>query len=234
MLNITLTLTAAPELLAAMSTFINAITAAQVVTIPEYNEDFNFSKNEIAATCQQENTVVQQATMPTKSAIPTQGIMPAQGTSTTQQAMLEQSTMPAQQTSQAQSASQTQQATPTQLTSTTQQGTLAQSTSPAQLQVPANTRNLYNQPSNAPVFPVQTPKQAASQVAPTEGIAVPTTVQSYTMEQLAVAATQIMDAGRRTELVGLLSSFGVQALTALPKNQYGAFATELRALGAKI
>jgi hypothetical protein len=63
---------------------------------------------------------------------------------------------------------------------------------------------------------------------------VPTTVQGYTIEQLAVAATQLVDAGRRTELVSLLSSFGVQALTALPKEQYGAFATQLRALGAKI
>jgi hypothetical protein len=63
---------------------------------------------------------------------------------------------------------------------------------------------------------------------------VPTTVQGYTMEQLAVAATQLVDAGRRIELVSLLSSFGVQALTSLPKEQYGAFATQLRGLGAKI
>jgi hypothetical protein len=54
------------------------------------------------------------------------------------------------------------------------------------------------------------------------------------MEQLAVAATQLNDAGRRVELINLLSSFGVQALTALPKEQYGNFATQLRALGAKI
>jgi hypothetical protein len=54
------------------------------------------------------------------------------------------------------------------------------------------------------------------------------------MEQLAVAATQIVDAGHRADLVRLLNSFGVQALTALPKEQYGAFATQLRALEAKI
>ncbi|WP_373845021.1 hypothetical protein [Clostridium sp.] len=63
---------------------------------------------------------------------------------------------------------------------------------------------------------------------------VPTAVQEYTMDQLAVAATQLVDAGRRTELVNLLTSFGVQALTMLPKEQYGAFATQLRAMGAKI
>lgn len=81
----------------------------------------------------------------------------------------------------------------------------------------------------APIIPAaqQTP---AVQPVP----AVPTAAQTYTMEQLAVAATQLVDAGRRTELVGLLNSFGVQALMALPKEQYGAFATQLRTMGAKI
>ena len=54
------------------------------------------------------------------------------------------------------------------------------------------------------------------------------------MEQLAVAATQLVDAGRREELVQLLRQFGVEALTQLPKEQYGAFATALRQMGAKI
>lgn len=63
---------------------------------------------------------------------------------------------------------------------------------------------------------------------------VPTSASAYTMEQLAVAATQLVDAGRREELVQLLGQFGVQALTVLPKEQYGAFATSLRQMGAKI
>ena len=63
---------------------------------------------------------------------------------------------------------------------------------------------------------------------------IPTSTQTYSQDQLAVAATQLVDAGRRTELVSLLSSFGVQALTSLPKEQYGDFATHLRAMGAKI
>lgn len=62
----------------------------------------------------------------------------------------------------------------------------------------------------------------------------PTTVQSYSMDQLAVAATQLIDAGRIAEIQQLLAQFGVQALTALPKEQYGAFATALRGMGAKI
>ncbi len=84
-----------------------------------------------------------------------------------------------------------------------------------------------------PVTPAPAPIPTAVP-APVMGTAVPTAAQTYTMEQLAVAATQLVDAGRRAELVALLASFGVQALTALPKEQYGNFATQLRAMGAKI
>lgn len=63
---------------------------------------------------------------------------------------------------------------------------------------------------------------------------VPTSTTSYTIDQLSVAATQLVDAGRRADLVGLLSSFGVASLTELPKEHYGNFATQLRAMGAKI
>lgn len=82
--------------------------------------------------------------------------------------------------------------------------------------------------------PVQQP------VVPTQGApvqqsqGVPTSAPSYSMDQLAIAATQLVDAGKREDLLGLLASFGVQALTALPKEQYGVFATKLRELGAKI
>lgn len=77
-----------------------------------------------------------------------------------------------------------------------------------------------------PMTPAFTPSAPASPV--------PTTTQTYTTDQLAVASTQLVDAGRIAELQKLLASFGVQALTQLPKEQYGAFATQLRALGAKI
>jgi hypothetical protein len=62
----------------------------------------------------------------------------------------------------------------------------------------------------------------------------PTTAPTYAMEQLAVAATQLMDSGRQPEVLNLLAKFGVPSLMALPKEQYGAFATQLRGMGAKI
>jgi hypothetical protein len=161
MLNFTLTITAAPELLAALSNFTNSITSAKVVTIPDTNSEFASVRSETVINCQQ-------------------GPQP--------------STYPVQQT--------------------------------IQNQIPVNNAPIHIQNTGVPVNQVQ-PLPAQTPI-------VPTSTQNYTMEQLAVAATQLVDAGRRTELVGLLSSFGVQALTALPKEQYGTFATQLRALGAKI
>jgi len=91
----------------------------------------------------------------------------------------------------------------------------------------------------APVVPIATiaPQSTSPQPIPIQQqsvAAVPIAAQGYSMEQIAVAATQLMDAGRRGELVSLLATFGVQALTALPKEQYGTFATQLRAMGVKI
>jgi hypothetical protein len=82
----------------------------------------------------------------------------------------------------------------------------------------------YQQPTQQQPVPAQAQPQQA----------VPTSAPSYSFEQLGVAATQLVDAGRRQDVQNLLNAFGVQALTALPKEQYGAFATQLRAMGAKI
>lgn len=57
---------------------------------------------------------------------------------------------------------------------------------------------------------------------------------TYSPDQLAQAAIPLVDAGRREELTGLLGAFGVQAITQLPKERYGEFATALRGMGAKI
>ena len=89
---------------------------------------------------------------------------------------------------------------------------------------------LDKQPNPQPEQTVTAPEPAQ---APPK-TAVPTSSTTYSMEQLAVAATQLVDAGRRNELVELLGQFGVQALTALPKEQYGNFATKIREMGAKL
>jgi len=105
------------------------------------------------------------------------------------------------------------------------------------LQAPVQTQPLQQ----APIIPQQPMQQQQVQQAPIynapilqQNATVPTQAQTYTMDQLAVAATQLMDAGKRNDLINLLGQFNVPALTALPKDQYGAFATALRGMGAKI
>lgn len=104
--------------------------------------------------------------------------------------------------------------------------TFKENDQPVQQQAPVQ---LYQQ---APTQPQAVPtQQAPVQQQPQ---AVPTSAPTYSFDQLAVAATQLMDAGRMADLQQLLSSFGVQALMELPETQFGAFATKLRELGAKI
>lgn len=95
-------------------------------------------------------------------------------------------------------------------------------------QVPVQTQQMPVQQT-----PVQT--QAPVQQTPASTPApVQTTTPSYTMDDLAGAAVPLMESGRQADLLNLLAQFGVESLPALPKEQYGAFATALRGLGAQI
>lgn len=87
---------------------------------------------------------------------------------------------------------------------------------------------------SAPVAPTQIPTAPVQPPAQQPQATVPTTAPTYTLEQLAVAATPLIDGGKRQALVNLLAAFGVRALTELPKERYGEFATALRQMGAKI
>lgn len=98
------------------------------------------------------------------------------------------------------------------------------------------------QPSSAPVpvtpVPVAQPAAApapGAQPAPAPApAAAPTTARAFRFEDIQLAATSLCDTGKRAEVLALLAKYGIQALSALPAEQYGAFATELRGLGAKI
>lgn len=99
----------------------------------------------------------------------------------------------------------------------------------------------FNMPAgNAPVAPapVQTAPTpapvAAPASAPAPAPAVPVTAPTYTLDQIAKAGANLVDAGKMEQLLALLTKYGVQAVTQLTPDQYGAFATELRALGAQI
>ncbi len=110
--------------------------------------------------------------------------------------------------------------------------------------------------ATAPVTPVQAatpvasaqpavptaPAQSVTPVAPTQATVpttpvqatVPTTSVTYTPDDLARAAFALMDSGRQQELIGLLQQFGVNAIPELKPEQFGAFATALRGMGAQI
>lgn len=98
---------------------------------------------------------------------------------------------------------------------------------PAQQQTPAGV-------PTAPTTQYQQPTQQQQPVQQQTPQGVPTSAPTYTMDQLAVAATSLMDAGKQNQLLELLASFGAQTMMQLPQEQYGAFATKLRELGAQI
>lgn len=117
---------------------------------------------------------------------------------------------------------------------------------PVQPAQPPTSTPVYVQPAAAtpvqpPVQPTAAPASAApvQQPVPTAQTApvstgVPTGTKEYTMDELAAAAIPLMDSGGQQVLIDLLHQFGTDALPNLPRAQYGAFATALRSLGAKI
>lgn len=86
---------------------------------------------------------------------------------------------------------------------------------PAQVQAPS--------PLPA-VQPMQTPVQMPAQTAP----------QTYTVQQLGLAARPLMEQGRQQELLALMAEFGVPSIAALPEGSRADFAARLRAMGGQI
>jgi len=128
---------------------------------------------------------------------------------------------------------------------TIQPQTTMQNQAPSQPQNFIQSQTPIQQPQQYQQIPVQQPVMSTptapvqQSAAPVQSPAAPTVVPTsqaptYTMEQLAVAATQLIDAGKMNVLHGILNSFGVVALNQLPKERYGEFATALRQNGVKI
>lgn len=102
-------------------------------------------------------------------------------------------------------------------------------------------------PGSAPATPVApapiaaVPVEAAPVAAPSAWedatpapAAVPTEAHVYTRDELAIAAGSLMEAGKQADLRAALQQFGIASLVMLPEEQFGAFATTLRGLGAQI
>lgn len=82
----------------------------------------------------------------------------------------------------------------------------------------------------APASAAVEPQVPSVPVTPVE-----TSTVSYTADDLAMASMELIRQGMSNQaLQDVLKQFGVQALPQLSPDQYGAYATAIRALGAKI
>lgn len=89
--------------------------------------------------------------------------------------------------------------------------------------------------ANVPTAPAQTytpPTPATPAANPMP--AVPASAPTYTLDALARAGATLAQSGKMQEALALLARYGVQTVNQLKPEQYGAFATELRALGAQV
>lgn len=92
-------------------------------------------------------------------------------------------------------------------------------------------------PSPSPTPVTNAPTAGPTSAAPgnTPAPAVPVAgAPTYTLDHISRAGASLVDAGKMQQLLELLGHYGVQAVTQLKPEQYGAFATELRGLGAQI
>lgn len=115
-----------------------------------------------------------------------------------------------------------------------QRSTLAQATPiPTPTAVPTVPTSAPQNVTTAPNTPSANYPTEITSTASTAST-VPTSTPQFTLEMIAKAGTALIDAGKMSELSALLAKYGVEALTSLDPAQYGAFANDLRGLGAAI
>lgn len=99
-----------------------------------------------------------------------------------------------------------------------------------QYQMPAQQPvNPAMQQYQVPVGQLQAETTNTPQQLPTSHVA-----QPYTQEQLAIAMTSLVDAGKLAVAQGIMQQFGVMALTEIPPERYPDVAVKLREAGASI
>lgn len=88
----------------------------------------------------------------------------------------------------------------------------------------------------APTKPIPTTPVTQAPVTPQALVTpqAPTQMPTYSIDQIAVGAIQLKDAGRLGEFQQLLARFGVAALTQLQPAQLPEIAAELQKMGVKL
>lgn len=89
-------------------------------------------------------------------------------------------------------------------------------------------------PSTPPVQPVPAAPVAQNAASAVNPVPTATATPTYTMEQLAVAATGLIDAEKMQDVQNTLAALGAQTLMDLPQEKYGEFASAIKAIGAVI
>lgn len=89
-------------------------------------------------------------------------------------------------------------------------------------------------PAPAQQMQMAQPMQPPVQMAAPQQMPVQTAPQTYTVQQLGLAARPLMEQGRQQELLALMAEFGVPSIAALPEGSRADFAARLRALGGQI
>lgn len=95
-------------------------------------------------------------------------------------------------------------------------------------------QNAYTVPT-APAQPsIQQVSVSAPTAQPMPAPTAPTSVPSYTIEQLQTAIAPLLDVGKVQQIQALVQSFGVNTLMEIPQERYGEFANGLRNLGGAL
>lgn len=91
-------------------------------------------------------------------------------------------------------------------------------------------------PQQPPVQQYQTPmtQPAAPQVPPMSMVPTSHVAQAYTQEQMAIAMTSLVDAGKLPAVQAILQQFGVTSLMEISPDRYPELAVRLREAGAAI
>lgn len=91
-------------------------------------------------------------------------------------------------------------------------------------------------PTAAPVQAPFEPSAPAPAPAPASVPAAPPAApaKNYTLSELSIAASALIEQGKMKELMALINSFGVVSLNVLPPEHFPAFAEGIKKLGAKL
>ena len=115
--------------------------------------------------------------------------------------------------------------------------TAAPAPAPQQTPVPQNLGQMF--PATAAptpnTQPVQQNPMPQTQPAPiAQPMPTQTAPQTYSVQELGLAARPLMETGRQQELIALLTEFGAASVAAIPEDRRADFAARLRALGGQI